>query len=237
MIRIGICEDDITQQKYLKREITAYYKQKGQKVLIETFESAEALLFSYPIDLPFSCLILDIKMKEINGMTLAADIRKKDQRIQIIFITGDRDSVFEGYKVRAARYILKPYHISDLIEALEYIELPEQKQLQEEYFCLNYMGDFLKLKKSDILYVEVKGHYIFIKTKEKEYNYKESIKKIKEELADERFVMANRSILVNVQNIEKITKSECELCNGKKINISRGCCKSLREVFIDFYRK
>ncbi len=71
MIKIGICEDDITQQKYLKQEITSYYKQKKQEILVETFESAEELLFCYPIDLPFFCLILDIKMKEMNGMTLA----------------------------------------------------------------------------------------------------------------------------------------------------------------------
>lgn len=237
MIKIGICEDDITQQKYLKQEITSYYKQKKQEILVETFESAEELLFCYPIDLPFFCLILDIKMKEMNGMTLAMEIRKRDKEIQIIFITGDKDFVFDGYKVGAVRYILKPYHSNELIEALEHIELPEKNKVQEAYFCLNYMGDFLKLKKSDIFYVEVKGHYIFIQTKDGEYNYKESMKKIKEELVDKRFVMANRSILVNVQNIEKIIKSECILCDGKKIKVSRGCYKSLSEAFIDFYKE
>lgn len=263
-MKIGICEDDKTQKEYLVQEVLAYYEKKHIAIEIETFESAEELLFRYPLSLPFSCLILDIWLdpaknpfsagqnhpssvpldttglfpEKMDGMTLAKKIREKDRDIPIIFITGDRESVFEGYKVGAARYLLKPYKKEDLAEALSCLakEEPENGQ-PEEFFCFSYLGDFLKIRKSDILYVQVDGHYISIKTTDGEYRYKESLKNIKKSLADERFAMANRSMLVNLQHVEKITKSECTLSDGTTAEVSRGCCNSLGSAFIHFYHE
>ena len=234
---IGICEDNKTQMEYLNLEIKKYYLEKNEKIIIENFESAEELLFKYPQNIPFECLILDIKMKRIDGMELAKKVREKDKSINIIFITGDKDSVFDGYKVGAARYILKPIKINDLIEALEYVESDiKDINVKEEYFCFNYSGEYIKIEKSSILYIEVNGHYITIKTLQKDYTYKGTMKQIINELNDDRFVMVSRSELINLDNVERITKGECLLNNGYIIAVGRNRYNELNQRFINYYK-
>lgn len=232
---IGICEDDKTQREYLNQEIGKYYSEKNEKVIIQNFESAEQLLFEYPDSLPFECLILDIKMKQIDGMELARKVRVKDKSIKIVFITGDKDSVFDGYKVGAARYILKPIKMNELIEALEYVD-SENKDIKEDYFCFNYAGEYIKIEKREIMCIEVNGHYITIKTFEKDYMYKETMKKIINELNDQRFVMANRSELVNLDNVERISTGECLIANGCLITVGRNRFNELNKRFINYYK-
>lgn len=235
-LKIGICEDDETQRKYIISVLEAYFKDRHMIVEMEAFESSEELLFKYPESLPFSCILLDIKMKEINGMELAKRIRKADKNIHIIFITGDRDYALEGYKVGAVRYLLKPYREEDLIEALECVDEKVQKEKKEEYYCLNYMGEFVRIKLSDIFSVEVQGHYLSIKTGEKEYSYKESMKNIRTGLPEDRFIPASRSALVNLQKVERITRKECILSNGSVISVSRSCYDPLNMAFVKYYR-
>lgn len=235
MLRIGICEDDTIQKEYLVKEIKEYFQEIGRSVMVTAFESAEELLFHYPEKLPFDCVILDIRMKQMDGMELAERIRRMDASMKIIFLTGDRDYVFDGYKVGAVRYIMKPYKKKDLIEALECIDESVGTSLTEESVYLMYQGSSLKLVKSEILYVQVQGHYIDLYTVKEHYNYKETMKNIRELLSDDYFVMANRSALVNLQHVDKITRTECFLENGTRLSVSRGCYESLNRAFLEFY--
>lgn len=233
-LRIGICEDDITQLKYLKQEVERYYFQNNISVVVDTFESAEQLLFKYPMDLPFCCLLLDIGLKEMDGMGLAKKIRDKDKELPIIFITGERDYVFEGYKVGAARFLLKPYQQEDLEEALSCVmELKEEKP--DEYIGFQYQGEYLKLRKQDILYVRVNGHYLYVKLRDREYSFKGSMKQLREEWNEQCFVYANRSVLVNLENVERITRTECILCNEEILSVSRGCYQNLNKAFVEMF--
>ena len=40
-------------------------------------------------------------MKDMNGMELAHEIRKSDRNVQIVFLTGNPEYVFEGYEIGA----------------------------------------------------------------------------------------------------------------------------------------
>ncbi len=231
-LRIGICEDDPVQTTYLQQEIRRYYDRNGILAEIESFHSAEALLFRYPTELPFQCLLLDIGLKKMDGMDLARRIREYDRDISIIFITGDRDSVFDGYKVGAVRYLLKPYRRMDLEEALCCIRETRREQGTEEYIGFRYQGEYRKLKKSEILLAEVQGHYLCVKTIQGEYTYKGSMKQLRQEWTDDCFCMANRSVLVNILNVERITRTECLLADGTVVPISRSCYQNLNQVFM-----
>ncbi len=236
-VRIGICEDDSTQLQCLQHEVLQYYNEKGSPVNIEQFQSAEELLFKYPEALPFHCLLLDIGLKEMDGMELARHIHKHDKSLVIIFITGYKEYVFEGYIAGALRYLLKPYQKHNLWEALSSMEKEKLDfgNKPEDYIGFYYLGDYIKLKKSDIIYAQVKGHYIYIKTKNQEYSYKGSMKKLKEQWNDSCFCMVNRSVLANIQNIDKITKTECFFSCQTSCPVSRSCYQALNQAFVKYY--
>lgn len=237
---IGICEDEEVQLNYLENHIGAYGKKMGEEVRMESFESAEELLFKYEKDFPFDCLLLDIRMGKMDGMELAAKIRQRDKQLPIIFVTGDKDAVFDGYKVGAVRYLLKPIKDEELAEALDFVREEYTGQgsarpiRKEDFFCFNYGGEYIKLDKSTIVTVEVQGHYITL-CAEQEYTFKETMKGIREKLQDERFVPASRSVLVNLEHVKSITRTECRLSTGQVIPLSRSCYNDFNQAFIKRY--
>lgn len=62
---------------------------------------AEAFRFAME-DYSFDMLFLDIKMPGEDGMTLAKCLRRKGDLVPIVFVTGEREYVIEGYEVERA---------------------------------------------------------------------------------------------------------------------------------------
>lgn len=234
-IKIGICEDDVTQLRFLQQQTEHFFAEKGFAVAVEMFESAEQLLFHYPSSMPFQCLLLDIGLKKMDGMDLAKRIRTIDKELSIIFITGEKEYVLEGYKVGAIRFLLKPYKPEDLAEALSSALQVQEEKSVEEYISFYLQGEYMKLKRNEIVLAEVCGHYLTIKSTKQDYNLKGSMKMLREEWKESCFVLANRSVLVNLENVEKITRTECFMSDGSIIPVSRGCYQNLNKSFVEWY--
>lgn len=232
---IGICEDDTVFADWLEKELSAYYGAKKEKFKMDGFVSGEELLFKYPENVPFDCLILDIRLREIDGMELARRIRKNDEAIPIIFLTGDQGYVFDGYKVGAVRYLLKPVKMHELIEAIELVGKETQGREKDAYISLNYEGEYMKLRLNDIISIQVKGHYVTIYMDSRNYMFKETISNIQRKLG-ESFVRVGRSAIVNLENVERISREYCIMKDGSQIPVSRSCYASLNQSFIKYYK-
>lgn len=77
-------------------------------VAIKAFPSAEAFLFHYADAKDFDILLLDIEMGGMVGVELAREVRRDNETVQIIFITGYSDYIAAGYDVAALHYLVKP---------------------------------------------------------------------------------------------------------------------------------
>ena len=83
------------------------------------FSSGDALLgwmdrHAGELDLVF----LDIELEGTNGMDTARALREADQSLQLVFVTGYSDYVFDGYEVGALGYLLKPAGAEELEKVL-----------------------------------------------------------------------------------------------------------------------
>lgn len=233
---IGICEDDTVFAAWLEQELSAYYGGKRERFKMDGFASGEELLFKYPKSLPFDCLILDIRLGEIDGMELARRIREHDGGIPIIFLTGDQGYVFDGYKVGAVRYLLKPVKMPELIEAIELVGREVQEREKDTWISLNYEGEYRKIRVRDIISVQVKGHYVTIYTDSQSYMMKETMGNVEKKLGGDSFVRVGRSAIVNLGNVERISREYCVMKDGSQIPVSRSCYAALNQSFIQYYR-
>ena len=106
MFRIGIAEDDPSFQKTISEYIERYKKETNIDIQASFFQDGNELVFKYePI---YDVLLLDIEMPKMNGMDAAREIRKRDQRVLIIFITNMAQYAINGYEVGALDFVLKP---------------------------------------------------------------------------------------------------------------------------------
>ncbi len=86
---------------------------------------------SYPFDL----CILDVMMPEMDGFTLAREIRKSNSDISLIFLTAKtlKQDVIEGFETGADDYITKPFDSELLLYKIRAILKRKAKDDEGEY--------------------------------------------------------------------------------------------------------
>ncbi len=81
----------------------------------------------------FDIVVTDIMMPEMDGFELAAEIRKRNQEIPIIFLSAKtmKEDRIKGLKLGADDYLVKPYSIEELILKIEVFLHRSQKNTEK----------------------------------------------------------------------------------------------------------
>lgn len=229
---IAIIDDEQVQREYLLTIIKTW--KKSDDLNVKTFYNAESFLFDYEDNKDYDILLLDIEMDKINGIELAQKIRKDNERVQIIFITGFADYMSMGFDVSALHYLMKPVSKEKLHQVLDKaINLLLKK---ESNIIIKADGHNKIIKLSDIVYVESFGHYISIYSiDKKEYTVKIGISKFIEEL-DNNFIVPHRSYIVNLKYVKSISKNNILLDDNKEIPMAKNNFDDVNKAFIGYYR-
>jgi len=95
----------------------------------------------------FNICILDVMLPHVDGFTLAAEIRKINPEIPILFLTAKnlREDVLKGYRTGADDYITKPFDTEVLIFKLKAVLKRQAGTEQKETDCYligNYTFEF-----------------------------------------------------------------------------------------------
>lgn len=98
----------------------------------------------------YNICIVDIMMPEMDGLTLAKEIRKTDSNMPIIFLTArnQKEDIIEGFITGADDYITKPFSMEELIYRIEAIlrraTEPVTHKKEEQYSIGEYSFNTLK---------------------------------------------------------------------------------------------
>lgn len=100
MLRIGICDDVYDARLVLRSALERILERRHVEGRFFEFSSGEGLLrwlesHAGELDLVF----LDMEMGELDGMETARRLRALDVGLQLVFVTGYADHVFDGYSV------------------------------------------------------------------------------------------------------------------------------------------
>lgn len=230
--RIAIVDDCATDTEYVQVLVEEWLATRKETAQIKTFPSAEAFLFAYEDNAAWDILLLDIEMKEMNGMELAKKLRESNTAAQLVFITGYPDFMAEGYEVSALHYLMKPVSKEKLHAVLERAVAGLAKREKMLSVTFDRQTDLVPLSK--VLYIEAQKQYVLIHTEEKEYREKASLVEMKEQ-TDVFFFPCQRSFLVNLRHVARI-KSDCVvLKNGTEVPISRGMAEKIGREMIRLF--
>lgn len=233
-MRIAICDDEAIQREMLHKLLSEWAVDKGVNVSIVPFPNAESFLYQWEEDKEFDLLILDIEMGKCSGMELAERIRRTDEELPILFITGYEQYMAQGYEVSALHYLMKPVQKEKLFAVLDRFQ--KRRKPEEKLFFQSEEGA-LSLALSQIWYVEAFGHRCVIHSDKQEWTLRQSISEVEGSLSSYlQFVRCHRSYLVNLQKVSMILKSELVLDNGQQLPLSRQAAKEVNQAFLRTYR-
>ena len=193
------------------------------------FASAEDFLFQYAEKSDYDILLLDIEMGSMDGVTMAKTLRKDNDTIQIIFITGYSDYISEGYEVAALHYLMKPVKQEKLFSVLD--RAVEKLAKNEKVLNFEMSGEMVRIPIYQIRYAEVFGNYVTIHADDK-LKIKMSLGELEREL-DDRFYRVGRSVIVNLTQISRVTKLEIKLNDGTAISLPRGAYDGVNRAIIN----
>ncbi len=119
----------------------------GERWRPETFASAEDFL-THSVDLVTGCLILDVSLPGLSGLTLQKRAAVKCPHITAIFLSanGDIPTTVEAMKAGAVEFLMKPFEEGELLSAVRealqrsrrlVAKRLEKQALQRCYTCLS----------------------------------------------------------------------------------------------------
>ena len=227
---IAVCDDNPTDSAYVRSLLDFWAKERKISIQAETFPSSEAFLFRYAEDKTFDFLLLDIEMGSMDGVTLAKRVRREDQALQIIFITGYSDYLADGYDVSALHYLLKPVNQEKLSSVLD--KGIEKLRQRGRFLNLELSGELVRIPLCEIRNLEVRQNYVTVHGK-KDYTMKRPLRDFEKEL-DTSFHRVGRSIIVNLSFIRRVTKTEIHLLEGTVLSLPRGAYVPLNRAIITY---
>ena len=225
--RIAICDDRQEDREYVRQLTARWAQQRGNQVEMTEFCSAEQFLFSCPQP-DFDLLLLDIEMGEMDGVSLAKQVRRTNELMQIVFITGYSDYITEGYEVAALHYLMKPVKEEKLFVVLD--RAVERLHKNTKVLTLETSEEMVRVPLYQVSALEVQRNYVTVHARQ-DYTVKKSLSELMEQL-DERFFRVGRSAMVNLNDISRVTRSDIYLTDGRSIPLPRGAYDKLNRAII-----
>lgn len=226
---IAVCDDKAADREYIMNMLNKWAGETGHLVCVSEFASAEQFLFEYEDKSDYDILLLDIEMGAMDGVTMAKQLRKNNDIVQIVFITGYSDYISEGYEVAALHYLMKPVKQEKLFEVLD--RAAEKVQKNEKLLFLENGGELFRIPLYQIRYVDVQHNYVTVHAAE-EITVKKTLGEL-EECLDERFLRVGRSSIVNLNCIGRVTKTDIILQDGTSVPLPRGAYEKVNRAIIN----
>ena len=166
-------------------------------------------------------------MPEISGLSFARSINKN---IKVIFTTAYREYAVDGFDLKAVDYLLKPISFDRLIQSIQKFKneslrfkeekAPDQPTEKSDYFFVRSNRKMIKIKFSDLKYIESLSDYVKLFINDKVIITRETISSIEAKLPTKDFLRVHRSFIVSLDKIDSFTQEFVEIEN-KAIPISR----------------
>lgn len=228
-LSFAICDDSPADRELLASLTRQWAAQTNTVVMLSEFTSAENYLFRAPEEGSPDILLLDVEMGAMDGVTLAKKIRRSNDTMQIVFITGYSDYIAEGYEVSALHYLMKPVKPEKLFSVLD--RAVEKLRKNERLLNLEIGGEMIRIPVYRIRYADVQGNYVTIHADD-DHTVKMALSELEKHL-DERFHRVGRSAIVNLTKISRVTKTEICLNDGSIIPLPRGAYEGVNRAIIN----
>jgi two-component system response regulator FixJ len=125
---VHVVDDDAAVRRSLERLLDA----AGFRAV--SYETPMAFLAAAP-GLSSGCVLLDVRMPGMDGLTLQARLAKLDNHLPVVVMTGQGDvqTAVRAMKAGAVDFIEKPYDDEVLVKAIELaLSLPRQSDRNRE---------------------------------------------------------------------------------------------------------
>ena len=225
MLRIGICDDLADARLVLRSALERILETRKIQGQFFEFSSGETLLRWYDHHAgELDAVFLDMELHELDGMETARRLRASDAGLQLVFVTGYADYVFDGYSVGALGYLMKPPRQEQLEAVLSRVQAALVRDLDRAYVCRS--GDTrYRIPIARILYFASDRRQVQCVAEGRTYTFYGKLDAVAEEVGA-AFVRVHQRYLVRAGAVDRMEGGEVVLRTGERLPVSRSCQQS-----------
>ena len=183
-------------------------------------------------------LFLDINMPKLSGISFLKNLKNAPL---VIFTTAYSEYALEGFELNAIDYLKKPFSFDRFCKAYfraeELLQLKnstrskKSKENDTDFLFIKSNKKMIKVKFSEIYYIEGLGDYIKIHLADKKLVTNLSMKRIHSLLPQKDFYRTHKSFIISLDKIDAV-EGNMTIINSNKLPIGN----SYRQEFIKFIK-
>lgn len=231
-MKIVICDDEPRYLSDITSHVGEYMKNRFIECSItSTTDPSSVLQDTNRYDLAF----LDIQMEPIDGIALAKELRKRNAKLILFFITNYEEYQDDAMDLQAMRYFSKPFDVdrlySGLNKAMEYID--------GAYVDIFLYGDNAQQRVlvDQILYLTRINRKTVMYTTLQDFTLRESLDEWIDRLPALFFYQVHNSFFVNLHYVQKYSYSELILTDGARIPIAPRKQSAFHKYWFEYLRR
>ena len=227
MIRIAIVEDAAFDRQVLRDCLREYGQETGTELQITEFTGGTAFLEQNQEDLDL--IFMDIMMDGLDGLTTARKLRRRDDKVLLVFVTSMLQYAVQGYSVDAMDFIVKPVTYPGLKLCMDRVVRRLNETTPVRLRFTNREGTH-SVDAAEICYIESLEHKIVVHTVQGEIQSDMSLAAAEKMVKALPFFRCHVSYLVNLRYVDRVSGNDVWV-NGDRLAISRYRRKDFLEAW------
>ena len=236
MIKIAICDDECKFLDSVEEMLKQYLSDNGISAQTDLFRVPMELLDAIEDGIHYDIYLLDIYMPGISGMSIATELRSRDIKSPIIFLTSSTDHALEAFGVNATHYLLKPYTKDNF-----YVGMDKAMQSitshKDDSIVLKVDNEYRSIPVSKIIYCEAEDKYqrLYLDKAERLLIRISGTELYKQLSEFDCFYRCGRAHIVNLNHISRVTQDGVSFKSGMDLSLPHTVQAGLRKAFFDYF--
>lgn len=228
MVKIAVCDDDIALASNLERELINCAKETKMELDVDVFSDGETLMQMINQGIYYDLIYFDIRMKNLDGISAARQIREKNKDTLFIYISSYECYLMELFEVEPFRFLKKPVDMEKFRKYLE--QALERIKSQALFFSYNYQHKAYRIPLKSVCYFESHKRKVVLHLENTTETFYGKLNDIENELIQSAipFLRIHQSYLVNYDAIIRYSFNRVELLDGTLLPISSERQKEIR---------
>lgn len=229
-MKVAVCDDEVCFIDEVCPLLEKWAEDRSVKLTIYRFTNGDDLIDAQRGEC-MDLIILDVMMPLLNGIDAARELRNMNQTVPIIFLTSSREFAVDSYEVKAFHYLMKPLDRKRLFLVLD--DFLKTFCSLKSFFTAKTADGFCRIAIADVDYLEAQNKQVLVHMANgKIIVIRELFSRCAEVFSQQNgFYCCHRSYIVNLDNVERFTKTEVFTVHHAVIPISRNSYTTFKETY------
>ena len=236
VLKIAICDDEKEFRDAAERMLNQYMEDKAVPFQADVFNVPSALVDMTEKGTIYDIYLLDIYMPGVTGMSIATELRSRNVKSPVIFLTSSTDHALEAFGVDATHYLLKPYTKDSF-----YVGMDKAMQSitshKGDSIVLKVDNEYRSIPVSQIIYCEAEDKYqrLYLDSGERLLVRISGMELYKLLSEFDSFYHCGRAHIINLNHISRVTPDGAVFKNSMQLSLPHTVLAGLRSAFFDYF--